>query len=307
MTDNKNNIKGYSFAIQRKFCPDNPISVVQASGEDALEFLQGQFTQDISKLKNQDIAYGFLLTQKGRVFGDAHLRRLGAEDWQIISWSLTAAALIARLDAFIIADDVELADGTAGWRGWRIGTAEGGLAGSQAGVGPGDLVGLPVPAAVSMSWSYVIAPAKAAPQWADGWESASVDQFETVRIAAGWPQVTADLGPDDFPQEGGRHLAGVSFTKGCYLGQEVMARLAATGRVRRGLALVRGRGAAPAGEFNLAQGERKIGSLRSRVAINDGGWIGLAMLQLAHFEETQPFTDEAGVSVEFGGMVGAAE
>lgn len=302
MIGDKEDKKGYNFAIERKYCPDNPISVVQASGEDALEFLQGQFTQDLSKLKDQASAYGFLLTQKGRVFGDAFLRRVGAEEWQMMSWSLPANELIARLNAYIIADDVELEDVTEGWRGWRVGPGDPGWIRREAGTEDG--VELALAADLAMPWRIVVAAPGIKLTWAEGWEAGSLAYFEAARIVAGWPQVPIDLGPDDFPQEGGRHRAGVSFTKGCYLGQEVMARLAATGRLRRGLAHVSGRGSAPEGEMEFQQGSRAIGKLRSRVNMAADGWIGLAMLQLAHFDTAQPITDPAGGEVHFGGRVG---
>ncbi len=301
MTTNKLDKKGYSFAIEQKYCPETPVSVVGASGEDALEFLQGQFTQDLSKLADKAIAYGFLLTQKGRVLGDAYLRRIGAEEWQIISWSLSADELIGRLDAYIIADDVELEDITEGWRGWRVGGADVGQAWGEAKAD--DLIILAMGTGVAMPWRVIVASPGLEPAWAEGWEPAPREVFEALRIAAGWPLVPVDLGPDDFPQEGGRHLAGVSFTKGCYLGQEVMARLAATGRVRRGLAVVGAHGSTPVGE--LKQGDRAIGELRSRVAVPAGGWIGLAMLQLAHFDASQPLATNEGLAVGFVGMVGA--
>ena len=84
-----------------------------------------------------------------------------------------------------------------------------------------------------------------------------------------------------------------------------MARLAATGRLRRGLVYVSGCGSAPMGEMEFQQADRCIGKLRSRVTVESGGWIGLAMLQLAHFDESQPITDTIGSEIHFGGMVGA--
>jgi tRNA-modifying protein YgfZ len=298
------NIKRNQFAINGKYCLDNPAAVVTASGEDAEEFLQGQFTQDLMKLTDQASAYGFLLTQKGRVLGDAQVQRLDAEQWRIFSWSLSAADLIARLDAFIIADDVELSDETAAWQAWRIGVV--------AAVADTPIMrngsGFPLAAGgdPALAWSYWVSPAEEASAWPADWSEGSIDAFEGARITAGWPFVPVDLGTGDFPQEGGRHRAGISFTKGCYLGQEVMARLAATGRLRRGLAHVRGEGPVPTGEFKLGQDDRIIGNLRSRVALPDeDGWIGLAMLQLAHFADAKPLVDADGNPVVFDGMVGA--
>ena len=96
-----------------------------------------------------------------------------------------------------------------------------------------------------------------------------------------------DLGSTDFPQEAGQEKVGVSFTKGCYLGQEVMARLATTGRIRRRLYRVSGAGEAPAEtQTELKQGERVVGELRSRVSAGGSDWLGLAMINLAHYDAT---------------------
>jgi folate-binding Fe-S cluster repair protein YgfZ len=74
----------------------------------------------------------------------------------------------------------------------------------------------------------------------------------------------------------------VSFTKGCYLGQEVMARLHAMGQVRRRLVRVAGDGPAPSAGASLrhAADDKRAGELRAAVDDGRGGWIGLAMVNL---------------------------
>ncbi|MFX3681404.1 MAG: YgfZ/GcvT domain-containing protein [bacterium] len=305
MTDIKFNIKGNDFALKGKYCPDSPLSVLNVSGEDASAFLQGQFTQDLSGLADGDSGYGFLLNQRGRVTGDGFVRRLDEEHWQIVSWSLSAAALIDRLDAYIIADDVELSDETSAWRGFRSGADEVTMLVTAAAKVGGFALALPQEAAVT--WLYWVVPVDTEMPWPDDWKVTQFDLFEAARIAVGWPRVPQDLGDSDVPQEGGRHLVGVSFTKGCYLGQEVMARLAATGRLRRGLAQVHGRGTVPVGDLVLVQGDRTVGSLRSRVTVDASGWMGMAMMQLAHFDAAQPIMTETGETVDWGGFVGAGE
>lgn len=293
----------HTFAIVQKYCSETPLSVVKASGEDALEFLQGQFTQDLSSLSDNATAYGFLLTQKGRVIGDAFLRRIDAEAWQLISWSLGPEDLIARLDAYIIADDVELADETGAWKAWRVGGSDGAPESLPA-LPPGAVM-LDYAPGLSLPWRVWVVPASTAMVWPEGWASAPLEIFEAVRIAAGWPRVPVDLGPSDFPPEGGRHHQGVSYTKGCYLGQEVMARLAATGRLRRGLARVHGSADLPAGAVELVQADKTVGELRSWAGTGEeGAWIGLAMMQLARFDEAAPLATAAGGPVGFDGMVG---
>jgi folate-binding protein YgfZ len=93
--------------------------------------------------------------------------------------------------------------------------------------------------------------------------------------------VPADLGPADLPAEGGLVDEAVSFTKGCFLGQEVVARMHHVGRARRALRIVSGGGEVPAAPAPLQAKEdgRAAGELRSAAAAGAGRWLGLAMLK----------------------------
>ncbi|MEX2043913.1 MAG: tRNA-modifying protein YgfZ, partial [Opitutus sp.] len=109
------------------------------------------------------------------------------------------------------------------------------------------------------------------------------DAVELLRIHAAIPAVPVDVGPGDLPGEAGLEADAISYTKGCYLGQEVMARLRSMGQVRRRLLRVRG----PAGDVppalpaQLFAGGRSVGELRS-IARDAEGFIGWAMLTLMH-------------------------
>ena len=111
----------------------------------------------------------------------------------------------------------------------------------------------------------------------------TAEEVTRRRIGAGIPAIPADVGPGDLPNEAGLEGEAISFTKGCYLGQEVMARLKSMGQVRRRLMRVRGEGenipTLPAPLFGAG---RAVGELRSAVRDGVGGWIGLAMVTLLH-------------------------
>src|SRR3954467_6753383 len=101
------------------------------------------------------------------------------------------------------------------------------------------------------------------------------------RIAAGIAAVPADVGPGELPNEGGLDAEAISYTKGCYLGQEVMARLKSMGQLRRRLLRVQGIGETyPALPAPVFAGSRQVGELRSAVRNGTGGWTGLAMVSL---------------------------
>ena len=114
-----------------------------------------------------------------------------------------------------------------------------------------------------------------------GMRELSCDDIARRRIAAGIPAIPVDVGPSDLPNEAGLDLDAISYTKGCYLGQEVMARLKSMGQVRRRLRRVCGSGqSVPVAPAPLFVGERQVGDLRSAVGDEAGGWIGLAMVSL---------------------------
>jgi folate-binding Fe-S cluster repair protein YgfZ len=93
----------------------------------------------------------------------------------------------------------------------------------------------------------------------------------------------------------------VSYDKGCYLGQEVMARLKSRGKIRRHLRRVEGIGAVPALPAGLFQEGKKAGELRSAVALPAGGYLGLALMGANPFDAGRPLSlgAEAAATVRF--------
>lgn len=116
-----------------------------------------------------------------------------------------------------------------------------------------------------------------------------IDEKELMRcrIEAGIPAVPADIGAGDLPGEAGLESETISYTKGCYLGQEVMARLKSMGQVRRRLKRVESAGDVPVTPVALWQGGKQVGELRSAVA-TENGFVGLAMLSLVNFQPERP-------------------
>jgi folate-binding protein YgfZ len=105
-------------------------------------------------------------------------------------------------------------------------------------------------------------------------------ESEQLRIEALIPSVPRDVGSEDLPNEGGLDRDAISYTKGCYLGQEVMARLKTMGRVRRKLMRLSGRRAPPEVlPAPLFADGKRIGELRSAAPAEDG-FVGLAMISL---------------------------
>lgn len=257
-----------------------PAARLRVGGDDAAQFLQGQHSNDLRVLPQQPAVYGLWLTLKGKIEADSFvLRESAGGDFILVSYASPAAALRERLERFVIADDVSVTDETAGWRAVTVFGA-----GARAAIGPDLFGGVLFPGrrdrAEHWEWLY---PESADTQVAArlaGWTELSAAEMERRRIAAGIPAVPRDLGPNDLPNEGGLDADAVSYTKGCYLGQEVMARLKSMGQVRRRLVRVRAAGGVlPPVPAPLYAGDKVAGELRSAVT-DGGGAIGLAMISL---------------------------
>lgn len=274
---------------------------LHVTGEDALTFLQGQFTQELRSKAVSPVAYGLWLNQKGKVLADSFVLREAADSVWIISFSSLAAVIRERLEAYVIADDVSIADVTAAWSGVVVGGEDGEawLAREAGGVpaagefykaAGGGWVFRGRRGVESFEW---VRPAGAAVP--GGLADVAEEALERMRITAGIPRVPQDIGAGDLPNEGGLEVPGISYTKGCYLGQEVMARLKAMGTVRRRLVRVRGAGlGVPATPCALLQGERRAGELRSAVADGAGGFVGLAMVTKLGLDPAAKLAPEPG-------------
>jgi tRNA-modifying protein YgfZ len=279
-----------------------PTACLHVTGEDALTFLQGQFTQELRSKAEAPAAYGLWLNQKGKVLADSFVLREAADNVWIISFSSSAGVIRERLEAYVIADDVVIEDVTAEWAGVTVGGPEvEAWLGREAGGVPAHGEFLKATGggwvfrgrrgeAESFEWVRPLdAPALT------GATEISSEALERMRIAAGIARVPQDIGVGDLPNEGGLDVVGISYTKGCYLGQEVMARLKAMGTVRRRLVRVRGAGrGVPAVPCALLQGEKRVGELRSAVADGAGGFIGLAMVTKLGLEAEAKLAPEPG-------------
>ena len=92
----------------------------------------------------------------------------------------------------------------------------------------------------------------------------SGDAWNAIRVESAWPLWGVDFDDSNLPQEVGRDASAINFRKGCYLGQETVARIDALGHVNKKLVQVRFTGdAVPEPGANLVQGERTVGQVTS--------------------------------------------
>ncbi|NBX33779.1 hypothetical protein EBR16_00165 [bacterium] len=238
-------------------------AVVRVAGEDAAAFLQGQCTAD---LRGVDLTDALWLNRKGRVLAHTVVAREADGSFLLLCPHLPAAELIALVTANVIADDVVAMDESARWERvvlWGEGQP---VLADGARLFATRRFGVP-------AWDVLAPPGAPSPG-----ERADLGELRVARVAAGVPAVPADCGAGEFPQECGLD-AWVSYVKGCYLGQEVMARIQSMGSLRRILRRVSGP-VTLGQELRTPEG-KVVGQVRSAV-----GAAGLALVSVDLAEGT---------------------
>jgi folate-binding protein YgfZ len=273
-----------------------PAAAVRASGEDAFSFLQSQATQELRLAQKNIGVYSLWLNHKGKVIGDSFVFRVDDETLLLFSPSTPVATLLPHWQKHIVADEVELEDQTAQWFGLACNDAALGVIANECGNAgaPRSVPGLrETHAWHELFWNEEQS-LQNARQALEGKGAEALDEtaMELRRIYSGMPRVPVDLGTGDLPAEGGLVEAAVSFTKGCFLGQEIVARMHHVGRARRGLFRLRGQGALPdAGSPLLSShSDKPVGELRSGIQLIQGGWVGLAMCDLKKMQGVSELT-----------------
>jgi folate-binding protein YgfZ len=260
-------------------------------GAEAADFLQGQVTNDIVGLAPGTGCYALLLNHKGKVRVD--MRVLRGPDWIWIDCAKGALPVIDHMiRTYGIGRDIRREDVTdsrtiVSVLGPRAREAlavdvpdeENAFAESDGALYVATDLGVDV-----------IAPAGALPE---GIETVSEEAAECLRVESGRPRLGYDFDSDTIPQEAGLNERGVSFTKGCYVGQETVARLHYKGKPNRHLRGLRLSAPAERGD-ELRLGERVVGTLGSVAESPVHGPIALALVR----REAEP---GAPVAVGTGG------
>ena len=258
-------------------------------GRDALDLLQRLTTNDLGGLDAGEVAAAVLTSEIGRVIDVFRVVRLGPDQLMLISESLDFGPLMGNIDKYTILEDAVLQDVSSA-------TARIGLRGPQARAVASKLTGIdsssvdagelqPVPAlgegAILLKGNPLIsdgydlvAPVDAA---AEAWEAAvnagavpvGHCALEHTRIEAGVPAPGAELNDRVNPLEAGLEEF-VSFTKGCYVGQEVIARLDTYDKVQRRLVRLNVPEATAPGE-SLESGQRTAGWVTSVSRLTENG------------------------------------
>jgi folate-binding protein YgfZ len=291
--------------------------VLVVGGGDRVRWAQGMLSADVAALEAQGPGagcYTLLLTAQGRVVADFHVL-LRADALWLETERFAIPEAIARLEKFVIADDVLLGDQSGSlarlaiegprapailqkllgreleqdaWADVEIAGVACMVAAYALAGGPGFQLFAPAEEGASVrTWLLELGAAA-------GLVEASSEAFEILRIEGGVPWLGLDLDESVLPDEAGLEHA-VSTTKGCYTGQEVVARMRSRGRISHRLVGLRADALEPlrVGAEVLAAG-RRIGEVTSATQSPSAGPIALAYLRVPH--------DADGTDVEVEGI-----
>lgn len=225
---------------------------LRLTGEDRVRFLNGQVSNDVRRASRADAVYACVMTIKGKMCADAYIHA-GPDCLLLDAPAGLREVLTARLERYIIADDVTLEDVTDEYTVHHvIGGALAGVSANRVGHPGIDLWG---DARASVPVGNLL----------------SAAQAEMVRILAGIPAWGAELGEDTLPAEADLEARAVDFAKGCYLGQEVVSRIKSVGHVNWNLRGFRSAGGnlRPAVSLTSVDG-KVIGRLTSVAPSLDG-------------------------------------
>ncbi len=196
---------------------------LQLRGADRVRYLNGQVTNNVLRASGPETVYACVTDVKGRISGDVFIH--SAADTLLLDAAIELREPLAlRLDRYIVADDVELADVTEDWQIWH---AFGGSDTSEA------LAGALNSNRFGANGFDLWLPTSAATPAFESKPVLSDEDAETWRILQKVPRWPNELNADTFPPEAGLMDRAMDFTKGCYIGQEVLSRIKTTGKMPR--------------------------------------------------------------------------
>lgn len=257
---------------------------IRVTGEDRVRWLNGMVTNSVQDLQAGKGCYNFLLSVQGRIQGDGYI--FAEPDALLLETaSEQVSSLMSLLDRFIIMDDVELADNSAGRVGLsvsgpRAATLLEGIGISAASLGELELQTTAWNSAnvtVIHSYSPLVPRFElwTSPETIEALNRALLNagavvcdqqSQEWLRLLEGTPRYGIDIRDRELPQETGQ-IRALHFSKGCYLGQEIVERIRSRGNVHRAFTAFRLEGAVPSPGTLLEAEDKQVGELTSAAAI----------------------------------------
>lgn len=277
--------------------------LIEVSGPEAGEYLQSQLTNDIDPVGPGEGIYAALLNRKARIQADMRVLRLAEDRYWLLLEAEGFDAAFKHLDMYKIGRQVEVTE----LEGQTVISIVGpaleaktdlkpgpAFRHGEASLGPVTCRAVAAPLGELPGIDLVVGATDGEPlvgQLSDrGIPEVSEAALEILRIEAGLPRFGHEITPEFMPAEAGIVETAISFEKGCYIGQEPVARLHYRGRPNRRLRrLVLDRAVAEGTPLKL--GDRELGVLSSVCVSPARGPLGLAVLR----KEAEP-----GATIEVG-------
>jgi aminomethyltransferase len=295
--------------------------LIEVRGADRVRFLNGYVTCDVKALAAGRGSYGFFTTAQGKIMADAVV--LALEDRLLIEVpSGLGSRLIDHLTKYVIADRVEVRDSWAKCKLWVTGSAAAsalslteGREGREGHEGREDAWRVVKRASPWGSLLIFREGRLGVPGWGVWGEEPAIvavehdlaargagvlglDQLEIARVERGLARFLVDFDEGHFPQETGAEAEAVSYTKGCYLGQEIVARIHYRGQPQHALRGLVFETLPQAGVAILDEEGRAAGRATSVADSPSCGPIGLAVLHRRACEADRILNVEGGGEVQ---------
>lgn len=257
-------------------------AVIAVSGRDAETLLQGLITNDIAQASGGRVVYAALLTPQGKYLFDFFIARRG-DSFLLDVEAARKDDLIKRLTFYKLRADAEIEDASGSWRVWAFWDApEGPTKPGQAKPFEGGVL-YRDPRLAEIGFRAFLPTGAKFPQ------DIAPEEYERRRIELGLPDSSRDIEPDKrFILEANfSELNGVDFKKGCYVGQEMTARMTYRGSLKKRLLPVELAGPLPAPGTPILANGKKAGHILSGV-----GKRAIALVRLEHADGADLATGE---------------
>lgn len=241
-----------SLAVARR-----PRAFLRVAGPDAEDYLQRMVSNDVAALAPGEACEALLLTAKARVIAPMRIMRRSAQDFLLLTEPELGETLHAELLRMRFAAKAEI-EPEAHESFLLLGASEGGIPNPDYGVPAVEVLDEPPP---------------------DGAAEVGEEELERLRIEAGTPRFGKEIDERVLPAEAGLVGRAVSLAKGCFPGQEPIARLHYRGHANRGLRVVRiEAGDLPEQDAEIVHGDKVVGRVTS-AARAESGVVALAYVR----------------------------
>jgi tRNA-modifying protein YgfZ len=259
---------------------------IEVRGQDRTAFLHNLCTNDIRKLEVGQACEAFFTNVQGKVLAHGHVWAR-PESLVIETVAGLSDKLLAHLDRYLIREQVELIDRSQQWAAFL-------LCGTRAD-GPGPRVDITRPTSILLNCPVDDADNLREQLRAAGAIPCGAEALEMARIEAGFPWYGQDITEENLAPEVGRDKPAISYVKGCYLGQETIARIDALGHVNRLLVGVAFESEIPPRGTELLDGGKAVGQVMSAAfSPKLQTPLALAYVRRGHHEVGQQVSSSSG-------------